>query len=68
MFLIFQTREYDHIKVLRPTHSLFYINADFFRDHLNRLCPLKQKEKKLTMCGNVTPTFLFGYDITFFNT
>ena len=58
LFQLLKTREYDHIKVLRPTHSLFYINADYFRDHLNRLCPLKQKEEQLTMCGNVALIFI----------
>jgi hypothetical protein len=34
-------KEYDQIRILRPTHSIIYINCDKFRSDLNTLCPLK---------------------------
>lgn len=52
LFKKIKTREYTNIKIVSPTHSLFYINVDYFRDELYKICPLQHATKKLTICQN----------------
>jgi hypothetical protein len=40
-------------KIIQLTHSLIYINADFFRKELNNFCPLKEKIYEKSICENV---------------
>ncbi len=47
-----KTKEYTNIKIVSPTHSLFYINVDYFRDELYKICPLQYATTKLTICQN----------------
>lgn len=55
----FVTNDYRTVKIVRPTHSLFYINSDFFRQELNAICPLKSALPDKTICQNVTlPIYL----------
>ena len=49
----FVTNENESIKIIRPTHSIFYINCDFFRQEINRICPLKNVHANATICENV---------------
>lgn len=49
----YKADEIDDVKVIRLTHSLFYINSDYMRKELNRLCPLKEKIEEKTICENV---------------
>jgi MFS superfamily sulfate permease-like transporter len=37
----YKSKEYEKVKIFAPTHSLFYINIDFFREELIKRCPLK---------------------------
>jgi len=49
----YNTNEYENTKIVRPTHSIFYINSDIFRKELNKLCPLKDIEQDKTLVENV---------------
>ena len=51
MFL--KTNENDTIKVVQPNQSLNYINCDYFKSHLNELCPIKEKTATKTLLENV---------------
>ena len=53
-----KAREYEDVKIIRPTHSIFYINADYFRRKINEICPLKEGIKVLTICENVGASFI----------
>ncbi len=37
----YAAKEYDQIRIVRPSHPIIYINCDKFRADLNILCPLK---------------------------
>ena len=52
IFYLIKTREYTNIKIVSPTHSLFYINVDYFRDELYKICPLQYATTKSTICEN----------------
>ena len=41
------------IKVVRPTHSIFFVNSDSFRDQLYEICPIRDIVVPKTICENV---------------
>lgn len=49
----FKSHEIEQIKMIQLTHSLFYVNSDYFRKELNRICPLKEITVENTLCENV---------------
>lgn len=52
------TQNYDScIRVIRPTHSIFFVNSDNFRDQLHELCPLRDAIVPKTICENVNLVF-----------
>ena len=40
------------MRIVAPTHSLFYINVNYFRDELTQMCPLSDSNRKVTLCDN----------------
>ena len=48
----FLVQEYDSIKIIRPNHSIFYVNCDYFRAELHQVCPLKNNSDTKTVCEN----------------
>ena len=40
------------MRIVAPTHSLFYINVNYFRDELTQMCPLNDSKRKATLCDN----------------
>ena len=38
------------MRIVAPTHSLFYINVNYFRDELTQMCPLNDSMRKATLC------------------
>ena len=54
----YSTQDYAScIRVIRPTHSLFFVNSDSFRDQLYALCPIRDAMMPKTICENVNYTF-----------
>ena len=45
------------LKIVRPTHSIFFINADNFREQLSALCPIKDALIPKSICENVFSQF-----------
>ena len=45
----FNTHELNHLKIIRPSQSLLYVNCDDFHKKLNSLCPLKVSNDKKTL-------------------
>lgn len=50
----YMSQEYDNIKIIKATNSIYYINSDFFRLELNKICPLKKAIEEKSICENVS--------------
>jgi MFS superfamily sulfate permease-like transporter len=48
------SEEPNNIKIVKLTQPLYFINADDFRKHLNKLCPLKEVVQLKSICENVS--------------
>ena len=53
----YSAKEYDQIKIIRPSHPIIYLNCDQFRADIHSLCPLKEKIKKISYLENVINNF-----------
>ena len=49
-----KTHEYNQTKIIQPTQSIHYANCDEFQEKLHLVCPLKDAQKHMNLCENVS--------------
>ena len=61
------TQDYaSYVRVIRPTHSIFFVNSDNFKEQLYELCPIKDFSLPKSICENVIYKKAFYYSVLYF--
>lgn len=56
----FDTNEFVHLKIVRPSQSLLYVNCDEFQKQLNTLCPIKASTGSKSLIQSCMQTYSCG--------